>query len=162
MQLTYLKYLKQGLSGLILGESHDIINGVPEGSDVIAFGLLLAKGSIEGRVRLPEVGDTVASAAGVLKYTHIYPRREDGLIGVPKNRDGDLVRKGKIWLPAETGLATTDSLYWQLVEEAGSRYVGFLYPDDSGTPGNAVDVSSIVKPFKSEVNAHAIHELFIW
>lgn len=162
-QSTYISYLKPGLSGKLFGSGHDIANGVPEGVGRTAFGLLLAKGSMNGRVRMPALDDTIVDLAGVFKYTHIYPRSEDGSIGIPQFRDGDLIRKGKIYLPAETGLLESDgALYWQIVEESGnSRYVGFLYPTASATPANNVDVSSVVTVHRDEANGHAIYELFI-
>ncbi len=152
---------RRAVPGMLQGEGQDRATGFA--TERIPFGswVIQDSGDEKGRLRLGSDSDVIADLRGVAKFSQLTERPYDPSLepGYPLNWSFTYIRKGKIWVPADTDLTTGD-LFLQLSVE-GTRETGKLYQTVSTTAARSLNVTAIASVYEDEVDDVALIEIFI-
>ena len=142
MQTTYTQ-AQRALAGLIADNDtvKDVVSGVnAEGSAAMTFGNMVA---VYGERQYKLLAGSGDKPGGIVVYSPWYERslELDATTGGPiAGAKLQIMRKGRIWVPVETALALTDSLFTRY---SGTGVQGaFRNVNDAG---HSTDVSKVVK-----------------
>lgn len=109
-----------------------------EGTNALAFGTVVARGTTERGYIQPAGATDVLKSCGVLLHSHAYARAYDGTsatgdlssTGVLPKGKLNVLRRGRVWMTAEQDLARGDrSLRVRHTAGAGGSVIGAIRKD---------------------------------
>lgn len=150
-QTTSPTAMTYAIEGALYQESPDplIDSGVnEEGSNAIAFGTFVARGTTERGVIQPAGATDAAKLCGIALHSHAYAKAYDGTTAtgdlsstgiLPKGKV-NVLRRGRVWMKAEQDLARGDrSLRVRHTAGAGGSTIGALRKD--AVAGETINLS---------------------
>lgn len=139
-QTSYTTTQPAAFAGLLYDVGpHDIITRITEETVLeVPFGVVVAFGGADNQCELPDA--TTDKCLGIVVHSHDYDASALGTVGVKPKNLLQVLRKGRIWVLAENGVAPGDRGFVRAVAGAGGTQLGAIRQAAVG--GETIDATT--------------------